>query len=403
MKKILFFTLIIGSFTSWSQNNWVIKDSVKGSPRAVCASFTLLGQGFILGGLDDFGFKRKVYSYDLTQDDWDEEPSIGGPNGDGLDRGSASAFSIGNKGYICLGQGETNPYFGDLWEFDGETGAWSQKADFMGSPRRQATAFAIGDFGYVGTGQDATGLKKDFYKYDPTTNTWDQLNDFAGTARRQAVGFVSGDQGYLGTGDDGVLKNDFWMYEPSSDTWIQKTSLPSAPRAGAVGWGFFPAGFIATGEDSQNTYRKDVWEYNYYTNSWIQRTDLLGPGRKNAIAFQLEGIAFLGSGYNGQFLDDFYGYYCIVGINEQSIKLEATAYPNPVSDRTTITIKQNGVENMKVRLFNSTGQEITQFHYKAKGHNSIELDISTLAKGNYFYELMDSAKKLSASGKLIKI
>jgi hypothetical protein len=403
MKKGLFFILIMGSFSSWSQNNWVIKDSVKGSPRAVCASFTLLGQGYILGGLDDFGFKRKVFSYDLTQDDWDEEPSIGGPNGDGLDRGSASAFSIGNKGYICLGQGETNPYFGDLWEFDAETGAWSQKADFSGSPRRQAVAFAIGGFGYVGTGQDATGLKKDFYKYDPTTNTWDQLNDFAGSARRQAVGFVSGDQGYVGTGDDGVLKNDFWMYEPSNDTWIQKTSLPSAPRAGAVGWGFFPAGFIATGEDAQNTYRKDVWEYNYFTNSWIQRTDLLGPGRKNAIAFQLEGIAFLGSGYNGQFLDDFYGYYCVAGIDELSLKLEAMACPNPVSDRTTITLKYNEVQNMKVRLFNSTGQEITQFHYEVKGPNAFELDLSTLAKGNYFYELMDSDNKFSASGKLIKI
>ena len=403
MKKVLFFTLIVGSFATWSQNNWVIRDSVKGSPRGVCASFTLMGQGYVLGGLDDFGFKRKVFSYDLNQDDWDEESSIGGPNGDGLDRGSASAFSIGNKGYICLGQGETNPYFGDLWEYDGETGAWSQKADFSGSPRRQAIAFAIDGHGYVGTGQDATGLKKDFYKYDPSTNTWEQLNDFAGTARRQAVGFASGGQGYVGTGDDGVLKNDFWMYEPSTDTWIQKTSLPSAPRAGAVGWGFYPAGFIATGEDAQNTYRKDVWEYNYFTNSWIQRTDLLGPGRKNAIAFQLEGIAFLGTGYNGTFLDDFYAYYCIAGIDEQSMKLETTAFPNPVDDRTTISIKEHNVQDMSVRLYSSTGQEIRQFQYKVIGQNSIELNLFSLAKGNYFYELTDESRRVSASGKLIKL
>ncbi|MFN5786119.1 MAG: T9SS type A sorting domain-containing protein, partial [Flavobacteriia bacterium] len=395
--------LFLGPVFGFAQNNWIIRDSVKGSPRAVCANFTLFGQGYVLGGLDDFGFKRKVYSYDLNQDDWDEETSIGGPNGDGLDRGSASAFSIGNKGYLCLGQGETNPYFGDLWEFDGETGAWSQKADFMGSDRRQAVAFSIGNFGYVGTGQDASGLKKDFYKYDPLTNSWIQLNDFGGTARRQAVGFTSGEQGYVGTGDDGVLKNDFWMYEPTTDSWIQKTNLPSAPRAGAVGWGFFPSGYIATGEDATNTYRNDVWEYNYFSNSWIQRTDLLGPGRKNAIAFQLEGIAFLGTGYNGEFLDDFYAYYCIAGIDEQSIKLESRAYPNPVINKTTVSLWQNGIEEMEVRLYNSAGQLISSFSKTLLSSKTLELDLSGLNSGNYFYELIDEKRNLSASGKLIKI
>lgn len=403
MKKVLIILSFLIPVLSFSQNNWVIRDSVKGAPRAVCASFTLLGQGYVLGGLDDFSFKRKVFSYDLNQDDWDEEPSIGGPNGDGLDRGSASAFSIGNKGYICLGQGETNPYFGDLWEFDGETGAWSQKADFGGSDRRQAVAFAIGNFGYVGTGQDATGLKKDFYKYDPATNTWIQLNDFGGTARRQAVGFTSGGQGYVGTGDDGVLKNDFWMYEPTTDSWIQKTSLPSAPRAGAVGWGFFPAGFIATGEDATNTYRNDVWEYNYFSNSWVQRADFIGPGRKNAIAFQLEGIAFLGTGYNGEFLDDFYAYYCIAGIDETTLKLEVSAYPNPVTTTTTIKIKDDGIQNMDLRLYNATGQLITDYSRSVVSADAIELDLSRLEKGNYFYELSDETRKVSASGKLIKM
>jgi N-acetylneuraminic acid mutarotase len=403
MKRILLFFAMVSFIYGRSQNNWVIRDSVKGSPRAVCASFTLLGQGYVLGGLDDFGFKRKVFSYDLNQDDWDEEPSIGGPNGDGLDRGSASAFSIGTKGYICLGQGETNPYFKDLWEFDGETGAWTQKADFAGSARRQAVAFSIGQFGYVGTGQDATGLRKDFFKYDPSTNTWEQLNDFGGTPRRQAVGFASGGQGYVGTGDDGVLKNDFWMYDPIADNWIQKTNLPSAPRAGAVGWGFFPAGFIATGEDAQNNYRKDVWEYNYFSNTWIQRTDLLGPGRKNAIAFQLEGIAFLGTGYNGQFLDDFYAYYCIAGIDEKSVKLETSVYPNPVVDKTIIAIKDIDISSMKLHLFTSTGQEVSTVSSQIINGTSIEIDLSGLAKGNYFYELIDGSRMITASGKLIKV
>lgn len=193
------------------------------------------------------------------------------------------------------------------------------------------------------------------------------------------------------------------MYEPTTDSWIQKTNLPSAPRAGAVGWGFFPSGYIATGEDATNTYRNDVWEYNYFSNSWIQRTDLLGPGRKNAIAFQLEGIAFLGTGYNGEFLDDFYAYYCIAGIDEQSIKLESRAYPNPVINKTTVSLWQNGIEEMEVRLYNSAGQLISSFSKTLLSSKTLELDLSGLNSGNYFYELIDEKRNLSASGKLIKI
>ena len=76
-----------------------------------------------------------MVSYTPWQNDWDDEPSLGGLNGSGLARGSASAFTINQKGYVCLGQGETNGFFKDLWEFDPVTNVWTQKADFAGSAR----------------------------------------------------------------------------------------------------------------------------------------------------------------------------------------------------------------------------------------------------------------------------
>jgi N-acetylneuraminic acid mutarotase len=384
MKTYSFLFLVL-MFTgiSWSQDTWVQQDSVNGPPRAVCGSFVINGEGYILGGLDDFGFRRKMYSYDPSNNDWDDEESIGGPNADGLDRGSASTFSIGDKGYICLGQGQTNAYFKDTWEYDAISGVWTQKADFMGSSRRQAVGFSIGDYGYVGTGQDVNGLCKDFYRFDPEANVWSQLGDFPGTARRQAVAFSMGDEAYLGTGDDGVLRKDFWMYVPSTDTWIQKADFPGTARAGATGWGIFPTGFIATGEDINFEYKKDVWEYNYFSNSWTQRTDFPGSGRKNAVSFVINGIAYLGTGFSGIFEDDFYAYTGIVG-NEDMFGSSVRAFPNPTTEFLILESFSSLSNLNNVQVFNIAGRDVSEHIPKTThGMNKVKLDVRYLPKGTY--------------------
>jgi N-acetylneuraminic acid mutarotase len=377
------FAFLIGTF-GYAQNLWEQRDSVKGSPRSVCAAFSLEGQGYVVGGVDDFGFKRKMYSYNQIQNDWDEESSLGGPNGDGLDRGSANAFSIGLKAYICLGQGQTNAYFGDLWEYDLATDTWTQKADFAGGPRRQAVAFTIGNFAYVGTGQDVTGFRNDFYRYDPVNNVWEQMADFAGTPRKQAVGFAMGDDGYVGTGDDGVLRNDFWQYNVALNQWFQKANFPGTARSGATGWGTFPTGFIATGEDLTSEYKKDVWEYSYFNNTWIQRSDIPGPGRKNAFSFVLAGTAFVGAGYGGEFYDDFYAYYGILGLEENQTHIESVVYPIPAQESVTIEVN-DAFEITELFLFDLTGKKC-QVSFQWNVHkNSISLDLSQFSDGIYQY------------------
>ena len=398
MKLIVVFTsLLVGTY-GFSQDFWELRDSVKGAPRSVCAAFVMEGQGYVVGGVDEFSFKRKMYSYNQIQNDWDEEVSLGGPNGDGLDRGSASAFSMGTKGYVCLGQGQTNAYFGDLWEYDLATTAWTQKADFAGGPRRHAVAFAIGDYAYVGTGQDASGFRKDFYRYNPNSNVWEQMADFEGTARKQAVGFAMGDDGYVGTGDDGVLRSDFWQYNVALNQWFQKANFPGTARAGATGWGTFPTGFIATGEDINSEFTNDVWEYSYFNNAWIQRSDIPGPGRKNAFSFVLDGTAFLGAGYGGVFYDDFYAYYGILGLDENSSQIPTFAYPCPSSNSVSIEFEAAN-EVKSVDILDLSGQVCSSIRILQTNANQITIDISRLNAGNYLYHIVlkNGAK---SSGKL---
>lgn len=401
MKYILVISFLLSCVVLNAQDVWQQRDSVNGPGRSVAGAFVLMGEGYIVAGLDDFTFKRKMYSYNMFQDDWDDEESIGGANGDGLERGSATTFSIGFKGYVCFGQGQTVPFMSDLWEFNLETGAWSQKADFIGSARRSAVAFVIDDKAYIGTGEDASGVRKDFYKYDPADNSWTQLNDFQGTARRQAVAFSLAGYGWLGTGDDGVMKKDFWMYNPTLDSWTQKTDFPGTARAGAVGWATFPTAFIATGEDINLTYKKDVWEYNYYANVWVQRTDFPGSGRKNAIAFVIDNVAFVGTGYSGIFEDDFYAYFGIAGLDENSLEFNSMIYPNPAQNKTIITCSDVNINDLDLSVFSISGQDLTQQVESCKTGNSINLNVSQLSKGNYIYRLTNKKNGQYSFGKFL--
>ena len=398
MKGIIVAIAALIATSSFGQNTWTQKDSVNGAPRSVSSMVMLNGEAYIIGGLDENGFRRKMYSYLFSQDDWDQELSIGGANGAGLNRGSAAAFSIGFSAFVVGGQGQTNGFFEDTWEFDLVTQTWTQVADFAGGFRRQAVGFAIDTLGYVGTGYSPTGFKKDMYSYDPGTNTWTQLNDFGGTARKEAVGFTMGGQAYVGTGDDGVMKNDFWQYEPSTDTWTQKTSCPATARKGAVGWGLFPNAFICAGEDINSLYQNDLWEYNYYLDTWVQRADMPGPGRAGAIAFPLVDQGFVTTGYNGIFLDDMYAYSPLLGIDDLIAEANVTVYPNPAVEHCTIATDLEGLE---CSIYSISGKLMNDHLSIMETNEGFNVKRTGAASGTYFVRLSDPHFGTVYTGKII--
>ena len=362
MKRLLIFLLyFLVTKVTFTQDYWEQKDSLKGPPKAAASSFSIGSVGVVVGGLDEVEFKRKSYVYSPFQNDWDETTPLGGNFGDGLQRASACGFSLENdgatKGYITLGQAQTIPFLNDLWEFDPVTESWSQKADFIGQPRRQAVSFVIGSKAYVGTGESAAGLLKDFFVYDAQTNSWDQISDFVGSARRQAIAFTLAGKGFLGTGDDGIKRKDFWMYNPQTDQWILKAEFPGIARSGACAWASGPTGFIATGEGADFSFLNDLYEYNYYTNSWVQRASLPGAPRKNAIAFCVDGVGYVGTGYNNQFLDDFYAYYQLVGSDELE-KNQVDVSINLTQNSVFINSKNDLIQS--VIVVNSLGQKIQE-------------------------------------------
>jgi N-acetylneuraminic acid mutarotase len=381
MRFALSFAYFLISVHAICQGLWEIKSQVNGPPKSASTSFTLNNLGYIVGGMDEFEFKRKMYNYSPEINSWFDDISIGGLSGNGLQRASSTSFMLTldnvQTGFVCLGQSQTVPYLNDLWAYDSETQSWSQKANFIGSPRRQAVSFVIDNYAYVGTGQTNEGVTNDFYRYNPEINMWEQLNDFPGQPRKQAVGLTFGQFGFIATGENGTMLDDCWLFDASSDTWILKADFPGGMRTGATGWASFPLLYVGTGENANFEYQKDFWKYNYFTNSWSQIPDLIGPPRKNAIAFCLNGNGYVGTGYNGEFFDDFYSYKNdLLGFNESEISFEI--YPNPFINELTI----NNLAKIKIlSIFSEEGQLIKTI---LPENDEKSFDLSELIPGVYF-------------------
>ena len=91
------YIIIISGNISVGQDFWIQKDSIKGPPRSGIATFVLGNRGYAVGGLLGNESTRKVYSYSINQDDWDDETALGGVQGGGLERNLSCGFSLNNN------------------------------------------------------------------------------------------------------------------------------------------------------------------------------------------------------------------------------------------------------------------------------------------------------------------
>ncbi len=98
---------------------------------------------------------------------------------------------------------------------DPSVNTWSRKTDFPGDARQSATAFIIGNKGFIGFGYNemSNSALGDFWSYDASSDSWAREADFPGTPRYDLVGFSIGNSGYIGTGNNGGLQ-DFWQFNP---------------------------------------------------------------------------------------------------------------------------------------------------------------------------------------------
>lgn len=311
------------SNNDYTDGNWVYNtNSIPGANRsgAVCfvvGKLAYIGTGYnvdlVQNRLSDF------YSYDPNngeKGDWQQIATF-----PGTPRSQASAFAIGNYGYVTLGQDIQPVSLIDTWQYDTQHNTWTKKADFgsgdsRATARRDATGFAIGNYGYIVCGYDTTGSnKKDSWVYDPTIDKWSlTTQQFPGGKRQGAIALVHGDSAYIVTGIDGTQALDMIKFTPKNTTkqwWTMQeiTNVSTDPfdddytdivRDHGVGFTLGDSAYITQGNGSGGV---KTWGYDFKSDRWFRRTSFEIRGaqstRTYGLGFTVQGRAFVCTGLSG--------------------------------------------------------------------------------------------------------
>jgi N-acetylneuraminic acid mutarotase len=279
---------------------------------------------------------------------------------DGLPRGNATGFVIGDAAYICLGYNAKSKALNDVWRTTNGTNSWDSTniASFPGNARYSATSFVVNGKAYVGLGYDGTTYYKDFWEYDPTTNKWTQIEDFPGGERYYAVGAGVGNKGYVGTGTDGGTDyKDFWSFTPGSTagsgTWTKLSSYEGSKRNGAS---LFVIGntIYLFGGINNASYPTDMQKYDIASDTWtkildLKNTDLTTDDdeydnipRAYAAAFVINGKGYVTLGTKLGFLSSTYEYDPASNLWTQRTAFSKTTRTDAVAFSLSETNKQRG-------------------------------------------------------------
>jgi len=285
--------------------NWAETSVFNEEPRSSATAFTIGDKGYMGTGFDGDDYFNDFWTYDFATNSWQQLADF-----PGQERSSAVSFIIDNKGYMGTGfNGDTNEELSDFYEYNVNSNSWQQIADFGGTPRYGSVGFASDTNGYVGTGFDGDGDKKDFWKYNPATDSWEEIFGFGGSKRRDGTTFTIGTDVYLLTGvSNGIYEEDFWVFDTTTETWTDLVDLDDDDdddivRANAVGFSLNGRGYIACGE--LGAALSSVWEYNPVNESWVERTEFERIARRDAISFDNGERVFVALGRNGTlYFDD---------------------------------------------------------------------------------------------------
>lgn len=324
LKKTSLALLVASSaFVQFSCNDKVDADKVGnwyksgipsfgGSARSRAVSFVIGSKGYIGTGSTSETISRvkDFWSYDATAKIWSQVAEFAGTG-----RQEAVAFVVADKAYVGTGyDGNTaldNGYKKDFYQYDPATNKWKAVADFP-IVRNTASAFTLGDKGYVGLGYNASNYFQDFYQYDPATDKWTEVATFTGGKRRGANAFTIGGKAYVGFGlnNSAVSTKDLYQFDPAGNggkgAWIKMEDSNTDLNARAFGFTLVmnEKAYIVGG-----TGLSDVWEYTPGTNTWVSVAPFLGGSRSYAAGFSLGNIGYLGTGIGGAVnSDDFWAF-----------------------------------------------------------------------------------------------
>jgi len=286
-----------------------------GPAKGSATAFTIANFGYVTLGTQTIQSTDKpCWKYDPELDTWTQVQSYflayEGNSGEFINQIS---FVINDNAYVGLGKtGLTGPR-DNMMRYSSSENYWFSISDFAGGGRESSVGFNLNGKGYVTSGRNQNDkADRQIWEYDPALNAWSRKTDFPGTPRIEAAVFTIENKAYLTTGsgyNNGGIFNDLWIYDPNADTWAQRASIPGPTRWKATAFSINGKGYVIGGQNG-NTLLKDFMMYDPNINAWFSLEDFPGEARAEAVSFVIGYKAYFGTGFGGPegYLNDFWEF-----------------------------------------------------------------------------------------------
>lgn len=395
MRKVILILFLTVPFLSYAQNTWEKKSAFGGEKRSRCIGFSIGNRGYMGLGEDTADIeKNDFWEYDPGTDTWMQKANF-----PGVGRRDAVGFAIGNKGYAGTGIDAPDSWVGnnlsDWYEYDPTTNVWTLKAP---CPSGQmyggiyfATGFVANGRGFVLGGKlSASNYSNQLWEYNPTNNTWIQRAAFPGGTRYAMSSFVVSNLAYAGLGtDENILQTDWYQYNPTTMTWSPRAAFPGSGRFAAMGFAIGAKGYIIGGSDGG--YKDELWQYDVASNSWWVKAPYGGGERRSPAGFVIANAAYVGTGkgFSGS-RRDFWQYEQFITDIEEERELKISLYPNPATSQISIDCPDGAVsfsENTLITVISADGRIVYQEY--TLFNNRIVIDVALFAPGNYIVQVIN--------------
>ncbi|MCC7303748.1 MAG: hypothetical protein IT233_13995 [Bacteroidia bacterium] len=387
---IFFLCAVLGATAN---NDWIKKEAFGGGKRERLVSFSIGGRGYACMGQDTAEMlHRDLWEYDPSVDSWTQKA-----NCPGIPRRNACVFVIGTSAYVGTGMDNALASIGntlsDFWEYSPLTNTWLQRASCPiggGWGAYYCSAFSINGKGYVVCGKlGPSQYTNQCWEFTPSTNSWLQRSSFPGSVRYGTYHFVLNNMAYVGMGaDENAFASDIWAYNPSMNSWSSIGNFPAAARFSGHGFALLGKGYILMGTDGG--YKDELFEYDPQFNSWVQRKSFEGGGRRNAICFVIGNRAYAGAGKGSTGCRrDFWEYtpFAPLSVTEfSSGDFPAKLFPNPVETTATLDLRlPEGERSYRYLITDVRGQQ--QRESLTCGASTVEIRKGNLITGSYFLQV----------------
>ncbi len=355
--SFILFVSIIGRAQTWIQITDFPATARDDGSKFTIGNTVYCGTGLQVG----WTCTNDFYAFDLTNETWSTIASL--PIGE--TRQYAVGFSVLGKGYIFGGVNDGGNYLNNLWQYNPTTNTWLAKANLPSIGRAGMVAFVINDITYITGGRTTTSNAiSETWAYNSVTDTWIPVANLPINGSWRGVAFLYNNKGYVGLGRNNLGQNnkEFYEYSPIMDSWNIVSGYSHIGRAYTGFAQIGNDGYLFGGADSlgfiDNTFeRVNLSNFTTQVLSAFPNTS-----RKGCITFAGNNSFYLTTGVSttARFKETWKATE-IVKVNELKEVDTFLMFPNPASQKLSITNKNGIIKSIKI--INTLGIEVLSFNY----------------------------------------